>query len=467
MEFDYICIGNRNTSMRKFVRNWVLVAMVAILFCIDAMALDGGWRGEFTVGQMKLPLVFNFSETGTGVTTCTMDSPAQGATGIPVNVLLCTPDSLSLECKVIGAGFNGRISADSIAGKFTQRGFSFPLTLKRDAPLEERRPQTPKAPYPYTIKDTVFVTNDGVTVSGTLSIPKLENRQTVPAVVMVTGSGPQNRDEELFEHKPFAVIADYLARNGVASFRYDDRGTGKSGGDFQKGTTFTFKDDAKSALELMRTIPGIGKVGVLGHSEGGTIAFMLGAENVPDFIISLAGMAVTAKETLMAQNKRSLEKSGLSENDREACLAVISSLFDELAVQGKKGLSTSVDIDSIAKSKGVAVPPVIMASLRSVQSTRTPWFDIFVGIDPGEYISRTKCPVLAINGDKDTQVDADPNLAVVKKHCPKAEIRLMPSLNHLMQHAVTGELDEYNEIRETISPDVLRLTLDFIKKISQ
>ena len=453
--------------MRKFVRNWVSVAMVAILFCIDAMAFDGGWRGELTVGQMKLPLVFNFSENEAGETSCTMDSPSQGATGIPVNVLLCTADSVALECKVIGAGFNGDVSPDSITGIFTQRGFSFPLTLKREAPLEERRPQTPKAPYPYTVRDTVFVTNDGVTLSGTLSIPEHDGKQTVSAVVMVTGSGPQNRDEELFEHKPFAVIADYLARNGVASFRYDDRGTGKSGGDFRKGTTYTFKDDAKSALDFMRSIPGIGKVGVLGHSEGGTIAFMLGAEKVSDFIISLAGMAVTGKETLMAQNARSLGKSGLTDKERENSLAVIGSLFDELATQGKQGVSTALDIDSIAKSRGVEVPPIVLASLRSVQRARSPWFDTFIGIDPGEYISKIKCPVLAVNGDKDTQVDAEPNLSVIKKNCPKAEIRLMPSLNHLMQHAVTGELDEYNEIRETISLDVLRLALDFIKKISQ
>ena len=450
--------------MRKFGAVTLLMAVVVILSCVDAVALDGGWRGELALGQMKLPLVFNFSENGAGETSCTMDSPAQGATGIPVNVLLCTPDSVALECKVIGAGFNGSVSADSIVGKFSQRGFSFPLTLKRDAPLEERRPQTPKAPYPYTVKDTVFVTNDGVTMSGTLSIPKLDKKQTVPAVVMVTGSGPQNRDEELFEHKPFAVIADFLARNGVASFRYDDRGTGKSGGDFQKGTTFTFKDDAKSAVDFMRTIPGIGKVGVLGHSEGGTIAFMLGAEKVPDFIISLAGMAVSGKETLMAQNARSLAKSGLSDKEQENSLAVISSIFDEIAAQSRKGVSAPLDVDSIAKSCGVEVPPIIMASLRSVQGTRTPWFDNFIGIDPGEYLYKIKRPVLAVNGDKDTQVDADSNLAVIKKKCPKADIRQMPSLNHLMQHAVTGELNEYNEIRETISPEILQIILDFIRK---
>lgn len=281
---------------------------------------------------------------------------------------------------------------------------------------------------------------------------------------MITGSGPQNRDEEIFEHKPFAVIADYLARNGVASFRYDDRGTGKSGGDFQKGTTYTFRDDAKSAVDFMRSIPGIGKVGVLGHSEGGTIAFMLGADKVTDFVISLAGMAVTGKETMLAQNARVLALSGMSERELENCLAVIGGIFDEIVANGNKNVSVSVNPDSIARSKGIEVPAIVMASLQSALRTRTPWFDTLIGIDPGEYISRTKCPVMAINGDKDTQVDAESNLTVIRNKCSNAEIRLMPSLNHMMQHAVTGEVAEYNEIRETISPDVLQLILNFIRK---
>ena len=453
--------------MKNFIRLYGLVAVMTVLFCVDALALDGAWRGELAIGEMKIPLVFNFAENGAGETSCSIDSPSQGAKEIPVRVVLCTSDSISLECNSIGVKFNGNISDDTIVGKFVQRGFTFPMTLKPDTPLQERRPQTPQPPYPYIVKDTVFMAPDGVELCGTLSIPLPEKNGTVPAVVMVTGSGPQNRDEELYEHKPFAVIADYLARNGVASLRYDDRGTGKSKGDFLKGTTYTFKDDAKSGIEFMRTIPGIGKTGVIGHSEGGAIAFMLGAENVPDFIVSLAGMAVPGKDALMAQNARYLDKSGITGKDKENCLALISSLFEEMAAQGKAGVSTPIDSDSIAKVQGIEVPQEILSTLKSTQKIRSSWFDILLGINPAEDIACIKCPMLAINGDKDTQVEAEPNLAVIKENCPSAEIRMMPSLNHMMQHAQTGDMTEYNEIRETISPEVLEIILEFIKNQSK
>lgn len=449
--------------MKNFIRLFSLMAAVAVLFCADALALNGAWRGELAVGEMKIPLVFNFAENGAGETSCTMDSPSQGAKGIAVTVVLCTSDSISLECNSIGVKFNGNISDDTIVGKFVQHGFTFPMTLKPDAPLQERRPQTPQPPYPYIVKDTVFMAPDGVELSGTLSIPIVEKNQEVPAVVMVTGSGPQNRDEEMLDHKPFAVIADYLARNGVASFRYDDRGTGKSKGDFVKSTTYTFKDDAKSGIEFMRNVPGIGKTGVLGHSEGGTIAFMLGAENVPDFIISLAGLAVPGKDGLVAQNARTLEKSGITGRDKENSIALISCLFDEMAAQGKAGISTPIDPDSLAKAHGIEAPQEVLSTLKSTQKIRSSWFDILLGIDPEEDIANIKCPLLAINGDKDTQVEAEPNLAVIKKNYPEAEIRMMTSLNHMMQHAQTGEIAEYNEIRETISPEVLKIILEFIK----
>lgn len=450
--------------MNNFIRLTGLAVAMALLSCIDALALRGGWRGDLVVGEMNIPLVFNFSKNVDGGISCTMDSPSQGAKGIPVTVLLCTPDSISLECNAIGAKFNGNVSNDTIVGKFEQRGFTFPMTLTHEAPLTERRPQTPRPPYPYIVKDTLFMASDGVALTGTLSIPVVEKSRTIPAVVMVTGSGPQNRDEELFDHKPFAVIADYLARNGVASLRYDDRGTGASKGDFVKSTTYTFKDDAKSGIEFMRTIPGISKTGIIGHSEGGTIAFMLGAENVPDFIISLAGLAVSGKDGLMAQNARTLDKSGITGKDKENSLSLISLLFDEMAAQGKAGISKPIDPDSLAKAHGIEVPEEILSNLRSTQKIRTSWFDIFLGINPAESIANIKCPLLAINGDKDTQVEAEPNLAVIKKNCPGAEIRMMQSLNHMMQHAQTGDVAEYNEIRETISPEVLEIILEFIKR---
>lgn len=446
--------------MRLF-KNWLLLAAL-MLTASDAIALRGSWRGELDLGQMKVPLVFNFSESVSGETSCTLDSPSQGAKGIATEVVRCDADSISLTCNVIGASYTGRISAGAIKGRFQQRGYEFPLDLTPDVALEDRRPQTPRPPFPYSVVDTTFVAPDGAVMSATLTLPQTTDSRKFPAVVMVTGSGPQNRDEEYCDHKPFAVIADILARNGIASLRYDDRGTGKSTGDYLTATTHTIKDDAVSGIDFLRSIPGIGKVGVLGHSEGGTVAFMVGAEKKADFIVSLAGMAISGKETIMRQNSHSLDKMTLSDTEKANSLKLIELVFDIITNQVKSGTAAPIDVYKLAAENCLQVPDQILQSLKMTQSTRAPWIDAFLVLNPREYIDKVRCPVLAINGEKDTQVYPD-NLPVIKKHAPQAKTMLMPRLNHLMQHAVTGEVSEYDEIRETISPEVLDAIVNFIK----
>lgn len=446
--------------MRLF-KNWLLLAAL-MLTASDAIALRGSWRGELDLGQMKVPLVFNFSESVSGETSCTLDSPSQGAKGIATEVVRCDADSISLTCNVIGASYTGRISAGAIKGRFQQRGYEFPLDLTPDVALEDRRPQTPRPPFPYSVVDTTFVAPDGAVMSATLTLPQTTDSRKFPAVVMVTGSGPQNRDEEYCDHKPFAVIADILARNGIASLRYDDRGTGKSTGDYLTATTHTIKDDAVSGIDFLRSIPGIGKVGVLGHSEGGTVAFMVGAEKKADFIVSLAGMAISGKETSMRQNSHSLDKMTLSDTEKANSLKLIELVFDIITSQVKSGTAAPIDVYKLAAENCLQVPDQILQSLKMTQSTRAPWIDAFLVLNPREYIDKVRCPVLAINGEKDTQVYPD-NLTVIKKHAPQAKTMLMPRLNHLMQHAVTGEVSEYDEIRETISPEVLDAIVNFIK----
>ncbi len=446
--------------MRVF-KNWLLLAAL-MLTASDAIALRGSWRGELDLGQMKVPLVFNFSESVSGETSCTLDSPSQGAKGIATEVVRCDADSISLTCNVIGASYTGRISAGAIKGRFQQRGYEFPLDLTPDVALEDRRPQTPRPPFPYSVVDTTFVAPDGAVMSATLTLPQTTDSRKFPAVVMVTGSGPQNRDEEYCDHKPFAVIADILARNGIASLRYDDRGTGKSTGDYLTATTHTIKDDAVSGIDFLRSIPGIGKVGVLGHSEGGTVAFMVGAEKKADFIVSLAGMAISGKETIMRQNSHSLDKMTLSDTEKANSLKLIELVFDIITSQVKSGTAAPIDVYKLAAENCLQVPDQILQSLKMTQSTRAPWIDAFLVLNPREYIDKVRCPVLAINGEKDTQVYPD-NLTVIKKHAPQAKTMLMPRLNHLMQHAVTGEVSEYDEIRETISPEVLDAIVNFIK----
>lgn len=444
-------------------RTALLIAILTVFVGIsDCMALSGKWRGEIEVGANKLPLVFNFKETPSGKTQATMDSPHQNAKGISLVVKYCTDDSVSVKCVIIGASYSGKITDGKIEGTFTQRGYTFPLVLTPEEDISVRRPQTPRPPFPYIEKDTTFLSTDGTQLAGTLTLPDETPGKTFPTVVMVTGSGPQNRDEELFEHRPFAVLADYLARNGIASFRYDDRGTAKSKGNYAEATIDTFKEDVKSAYTFAKTLPSTGKTGILGHSEGGSLAVLYGAEETPDFIVSLAGMVVPAKETMLAQNEHLMELQGITGSQKDASMKLLKLAFDEISKQYKAGQSSPVDIDLICRENSLDVPAIVLESVKLNIASRNGYFDSLVSLDPTDALKNVKCPILAINGTKDTQVDADKNLEAFRRYAANVEIKLMEGLNHLMQTAVSGETSEYGEIKETISPEVLKIIAAFI-----
>lgn len=466
-----IIFNSRNRFTVFHIRDNMKYSYVIIAVLIAAMpgtgqlmALNGKYSGNLSIGPSKLPLVFNFKETSAGPTEATLDSPRQNAFGIPLEVKYCMNDSISLECKMIGASFTGKFTDGKIDGKFIQRGFTIPLLLTPEEDISVRRPQTPKPPYPYITKDTLFRGADGTELAGTLTYPVNYTSGTFPTVVMVTGSGPQNRDEEVFEHRPFAVIADYLARNGIGSFRYDDRGTAMSKGNYKETTIDLFKEDVKSAYTFTKGLPESGKTGILGHSEGGSLAILCGAEETPDFIISLAGVAVPAKETLLAQNIRGMNQAGITASRKEASVKLLEIVFDQIINQYREGKSEPIDIDLICRENSLDVPPVILESVRRNQVSQDEYFRSMVSMDPTEALKNVKCPVLAINGTKDTQVDAESNLEAFRRYVPEVEVRKMEGLNHLMQTADTGDLSEYNEIKETVSPEVLEIIADFIHR---
>ena len=302
-----------------------LTSFILAMLAFTANAQEGAWNGELDVMGTKLPLVFNFSPNG-----CTMDSPSQNAKGIPAEKTVSDDGTIKVKVGMIGATFEGKMADGEIKGTFTQNGFPLPLTLKAGK-LAVKRPQTPVPPFPYK-EESVSFTNAGYTFNGTLTLPENYTKQTL-VVLMVTGSGQQNRDEELFEHKPFAVIADALARQGIASLRYDDRGWGDKSVNFADFTTDDFRQDAAAALPLLRKR--FNKVGILGHSEGGTIAMMLAAEGKVDFIVSLAGMAISGKETLVMQNRQAMSSIGLPKDIVDSYCATISNILNEIA-NGKK-----------------------------------------------------------------------------------------------------------------------------------
>ena len=422
-----------------------LTSVVFAMMALAANAQEGTWNGELNVMGNKVPLVFNFSTNG-----CTIDSPSQGVNGIQAEKTVKDDGTISVKVGMIGATFEGKMTDGEIKGTYVQNGFPLPLTLK-PGKLVVKRPQTPVPPFPYK-EEAVSFTNAQYTFNGTLTLPENYSKNT-PVVLMVTGSGQQNRDEELFSHKPFAVIADALARQGIASLRYDDRGWGDKSVNFADFTTDDFRQDAAAAIPLLRKR--FNKVGILGHSEGGTIAMMLAAEGKADFIVSLAGMAISGKETLIMQNHQAMSAIGLPKETVDSYCNSISKALDEIA-SGKK--ASEINIDDVPQ----ALKPI---TIKALQQADTPYIRHFLTVDVGKLLPKIKCPVLALNGTKDTQVDCDANTTRIEKglaNC-KHSIKKIDGVNHLFQHCNTGIVTEYQQIEETISPEVLQEVAKWIK----
>ena len=392
-----------------------------------AQGISGVWNGELNLGTTKLAIVFHFEDG-----KCTMDSPDQGAFGIPADVEFISADSVSVSQKDMDAKYHGRLSDGKIKGRFSQRGLSLPLDLVPGNRVLSR-PQTPAGPFPYKTEEVTF-TNGEATLSGTLTFPEGWNgRKKVPVAIMVSGSGLQNRNEELFGHKPFLVIADYLARRGIATLRYDDRGAGASKGDAANATTEDFMEDAIAGLNMLKDTRKFNKIGVIGHSEGGEIAFMLASRKQVDFLVSLAGPGVQGDSILLLQNINALRKAGYP------------------------------------------MTPTKEQIRESIKAQKNPWLDFFIDYDPLVDIREIRVPALILNGEKDTQVEAAVNVPTIEKNLPrgrkgnyvskKTKVKVYPDLNHLFQHCSTGQAEEYKLIEETISEEVLSDIAAWIRKL--
>lgn len=451
----------------KRIITLILLAVCTIM--AYAQGVEGSWKGLLDLGQAKLNLVFNITADGAGKPACTMDSPDQGAKGIPAEVVVSDGTKVKITVGAIRMTYTGELKDDMIKGTFTQNGFSLPLDLTRGK-VEMKRPQTPQPPFPYTTEEVTFTNAaDNAVLSGTLTIPDAAteaHKGKTPVVVMVTGSGLQNRDEELFGHKPFLVLADYLARRGIASLRYDDRSVARSTGDAACATTEDFKNDAVAALRLVRSDKRFGRVGVLGHSEGGTIAFMLGGEGKADFIVSLAGAALRGDSILVDQNRRMLALNGFTPETCEDYGRALEAVFARIAA-GESPAGADSTVAEVIRETGVSLPVSLLKNLVSVIKTFNPWFRHFITHSPQPGISKTKCPVMAVNGTKDTQVSAVLNLDAVRRLLPKNKrnvVKEYDGLNHLFQHCTTGSVDEYGKIEETMSEEVMRDIAEWILK---
>lgn len=427
--------------------------------------LDGSWEGKLMLTpEMGLRMVINISGSTGDDTVITMDSPDQGAYGIPMKIEFVSPDSLNVSVPQLMLGYQGKLKGDSIIGEFQQRGLSLPLVFNPKV-TTLNRPQTPQPPFPYVTEEVSFPSElDGENLYGTLTSPGNDLSST-PVVLLVSGSGTQNRDEELFEHKPFAVIADYLARNGIASLRYDDRGFEKSTGLMPNSTTGENAGDALGGVRYLKE-KGFSKIGIIGHSEGGLIADIIASDNdIVNFIIELGGPAVPGDSILLFQNEFLLRDGGMPQQYIDMYSEAMKGLFESQKDRNPVPFDeTKFAIFSEENISNPVIAPLIH-NLKENFIDLDPWLKYFINYDPVADLKKITVPVFMLYGENDTQVPPAINIPVLEKNFPGIKIKVYPELNHLMQHSKTGKINEYAEIEETISPEVLGDLKDFILSI--
>ena len=465
---------------------FVLIIIGSAFFIVSAQeqvtsasGIEGIWEGKLKVPGVELRIVFKISKGPDGSLTATLDSPDQGVTGIPVEEVIFKDNTLRLEVKSAGGVYEGKVSQDFlvIEGEWKQSGQTLPLTVKRvDKAVEILRPQEPKKPYPYIEEELVYENKEaGISLAGTLTLPP--GKGPFPAVLLITGSGPQDRNETIFNHCPFLVLADYLTRQGVAVLRVDDRGVGKSTGDFSQATSEDFALDVLAGIEYLKTRKAINpkQIGLIGHSEGGLIAPMVAVKS-PDvaFIVLMAGTGLTGEEILYLQSDLISKAMGVNEEEiaksrqfNEKIFSVIKEEEDnEIAKERLRQMVMAYLAELSDEEKDWISDPeeYLKAQLQNLLS---PWSRFFLTYDPRPTLSKVKCPVLAINGEKDFQVPPKENLSAIEEALKAGDnknftIKELPDLNHLFQTAQTGLPSEYAKIEETISPNALKLIGDWI-----
>lgn len=438
------------------------IMAVLSTFVMVGQEITGQWNGILKVSGGQLRVVFNISKTENGFST-TMDSPDQGVKGIPVTTTSFENSFLKLVIPNATIAYEGALKDNIIAGSFSQGGQSFPMNMSKSTIEKEteKRPQEPLKPYPYYTQEVTFENKiDKNVLAGTLSLPSKEGK--FPVVILITGSGPENRDEEIFGHKPFLVLADYLTKNGIAVLRFDDRGVAKSTGDYKTATTLDFAKDVWAGVDYLKTRKEINKskIGLIGHSEGGVIApIVAGNSKDIDFIVLLAGTGIRGDKLMLLQKEKIEHQMGVPENEIQKGQEIFKGAYDIILASSASDDNLKTKINSYFKLHfGDKMNEQQINGLTSkITST---WMVSFLKLDPASALEKVKCPVLAINGDKDLQVPADINLDAIKKALAKggnskATTKVLPNLNHLYQESKTGLPEEYGTIEQTFSPIAL------------
>jgi uncharacterized protein len=461
-----------------------------------AFAEPQRWEGSVELpGGQKL----NF-EVALEKDTGTISIPAQGAKDLALtSVTLGEKISFTLKLPSVAASavWEFKVSEDgkSAEGVLKQMGQEFPSKMKALAAGESakgsNRPQEPKAPFPYKSEEVTIIVGTaggglgrdarpkGHTLSGTLTLP--EGKGPFPGVILVSGSGPQDRDELLLGHKPFLVLADHLTRKGIAVLRYDDRGVGRSSGNFALGTSDDFAEDAQAAIKFLAARPEINasQVGIVGHSEGGLIAPMVAAvSDIPKFIVLLAGPGMPGLDLLVLQGRLISEAGGLSKEDAarnaESSRKILEMVRDgKSADEVREAFRLAIE-ENLAQNPGTKDTPAEERAKQAEQmatqqtaSISTPWMKRFLQYDPAAALAKVKVPVLALNGEKDLQVPPKENLSGIESSLKaggntRFTTKQLPGLNHLFQTCTTGSPSEYAEIEETFAPAALEAVSSWI-----
>ena len=433
--------------------------------------VEGLWQGALESHGLRLRFQLHVFHDSSGELIAALDSLDQFVSGLPATKVTQKESAFHFEIPALASTYDGRLDSNknSITGEWAQSEIKEKLDFKRsDQPLELRRPQNPGKPYPYREEEVTFSNEKaGVNLAGTLTLPK--GTGPFAAAVLVAGSGPQDRDDTIANHKPFLVLSDYLTRKGFAVLRYDKRGIGQSTGSTEMATTLDLASDAQSAVAYLKTRKEIdpAKIGLIGHSEGAMIApAIAAASNDLPWVVLLAAPATKGEDTLLNQSDFIARAGGLSDAQ------VLSSLnFDkqayELVQKEPDNAVVTETLKTLVKESGLdaAVPPAALEA--QLHMMTSPWFRFFLSYDPLPDLKRTKCPVLAIYGEKDLQVPPKINLPMLQKAFSdggnkQADVRELPELNHFFQHAYSGSPTEYAAIDETFSPEAMKIIWDWL-----
>jgi hypothetical protein len=456
-----------------------VLALAVLMLCAppahaqSSESLVGSWHGQLDAGGMELRVVFHIEQEGDSL-TATMDSPDQGATGIPVEAVRMQDDTLTLDVSSINGSYVGVMTdAETIEGTWRQSGQSFPLTLTlvNEGTAEgPARPQHPEPPYPYAEEEVRFPNgNDGITLAGTLTYP--EGAGLYPAVVLVSGSGPQNRNAEVMGHRLFHVLADHLTRQGIAVLRYDERGVGESEGPpFPASTTEAYARDAAAAARFLKEQSQVDAehVGLIGLSEGGLVGPMVHTRHETlAFLVLMAGPAVPGRDIIIEQTARMAAAQGASASAVGSTRTAQQRMLHAVQ-QAPDSVAAADTLQALFEAQGV---PAAQREAQIEQLT-APWFTFFLQYDPRPTLTQLDIPVLALFGEKDLQVPPEQNAEVMQtaleeSPSPDATVEVFDGLNHLFQPADTGHPVEYSQIETTMAPEVLERIGGWVREQSE